>query len=161
MDKVKKLPKDIEVIWRLNALLDCTILLAITLIIFIGKTFVSKGMQPFLLIVGLAFLGLTILIPLIEVMLVNYHWNYWTYYIDAQQVELRHGFFFRKQIIIPIARIQNVTLKQGPILRLKNLQKIVIETAAGGNDISGIKNDEADNLKELIMKLAREAQNDL
>lgn len=77
MDKVKKLPKDIEVIWRLNALLDCTILLAITLIIFIGKTFVSKGMQPFLLIVGLVFLGLTILIPLIEVMLVNYHWNYW------------------------------------------------------------------------------------
>ena len=161
MDKVKKLPKDIKMIWRFNALIDCVILLIITLAIFIGKIFAPKGMQTFLLVIGSIFLVLTIVIPLIEILLINYHWNYWTYYIDEQQVELHHGFFFRKQIVIPIARIQNVTLKQGPILRLKNLQKVIVETAAGASEISGIKNDEADGLKELIMRLAREARNDL
>lgn len=161
MDKVKKLPKSIKTIWRWNALIDCAILLVITLAIFIGKLFAPKGMQTFLLIVGLIFLVLTVLVPLIEMALINYHWNYWTYYIDDRQVELHHGFFFRKQIIIPIARIQNVTLKQGPILRLKDLQKVIIETAAGASDISGIKNSEADDLKNLIMRLAQEARNDL
>ena len=97
----------------------------------------------------------------IELALVPYHWNFWTYYIDDMQVELHHGFFFRKQILIPIARVQNVTLKQGPILHWKDLHKVVIVTAAGASEIDGLKSAEADNLKELIMKLAREARNDL
>lgn len=161
MDKVKKLPEDIKMIWRLNALIDCMISLIIAVAIFIGKMFAPKGMQTFLLIAGIIFLVLTALVPLIEILLINYHWNYWTYYIDDQQVELHHGFFFRKQIVIPIARIQNVTLKQGPILRWKDLQKVIVETAAGASDISGIKSAEADDLKKLIMRLAREARNDL
>lgn len=161
MDKVKKLPEDIKTIWRWNALLNCVILLIISLAMLIGKIFAPKGMQIFLLITSVIFFVLAIFALLIEMLLINYHWNFWTYYIDEQQVELHHGFFFRKQIIIPIARMQNVTLKQGPILQLKDLQKVIVETAAGASDIAGIKNDEAMNLKKLIMKLAREAKNDL
>lgn len=63
--------------------------------------------------------------------------------------------------MIPIARVQNVTLKQGPVLKWKSLQKVIIVTAAGSEDISGLRIQDADELKELIMRLAKEARNDI
>lgn len=161
MNNIKKLPIEIKSIWRLNAIMDFLILIAITIAIFIWRIFAPIDMKKGLGVVTLILLITAILVLLIELILVTYHWNFWTYYIDERQVELHHGFFFRKQIIMPIARIQNVTLKQGPILRWKNLQKVIIVTAAGSEEIAGLKNDEANNLKELIMKLAQEAKNDI
>lgn len=161
MDKARKLPTDIKWIWRLNAIIDFVILGIITAAFFIWKMTAPVNMKNALGIISIALLVVTIVIFVIELSIVSYHWNFWTYYIDEQYVELHHGYFFRKQIIIPIARIQNVTLKQGPILRLKDLQKIEIVTAAGARDIAGIKTSQADDLKGLIMKLAREARNDL
>lgn len=161
MNNIKKLPIEIKSIWRLNAIMDFLILIAITIAIFIWRIFAPIDMKKGLGVATLILLITAILVLLIELILVTYHWNFWTYYIDERQVELHHGFFFRKQIIMPIARIQNVTLKQGPILRWKNLQKVIIVTAAGSEEIAGLKNDEANNLKELIMKLAQEAKNDI
>ncbi|PMD69803.1 PH domain-containing protein [Companilactobacillus nuruki] len=161
MNNIKKLPIEIKSIWRLNAIMDFLILIAITIAIFIWRIFAPIDMKKGLGVATLILLITAILVLLIELILVTYHWNFWTYYIDERQVELHHGFFFRKQIIMPIARIQNVTLKQGPILRWKNLQKVIIVTAAGSEEITGLKNDEANNLKELIMKLAQEAKNDI
>lgn len=161
MNNIKKLPIEIKSIWRLNAIMDFLILIAITIAIFIWRIFAPIDMKKGLGVATLILLITAILVLLIELILVTYHWNFWTYYIDERQVELHHGFFFRKQIIMPIARIQNVTLKQGPILRWKSLQKVVIVTAAGSEEITGLKNDEANNLKELIMKLAQEAKNDI
>lgn len=161
MNNIKKLPIEIKSIWRLNAIMDFLILIAITIAIFIWRIFAPIDVKKGLGVATLILLITAILVLLIELILVTYHWNFWTYYIDERQVELHHGFFFRKQIIMPIARIQNVTLKQGPILRWKNLQKVIIVTAAGSEEITGLKNDEANNLKELIMKLAQEAKNDI
>lgn len=161
MDLVEKLPSDIKTIWRLKALIDFVILVVIAGALLVWRILGPKSMEkPLLMAISIVSV-VAILVLVVELMLVNYHWNYWTYYVDERQVELHHGFFFRKQIIIPIARVQNVTLKQGPILRLKKLQKVIVETAAGGSEIDGLKDNQADEIKELIMKLAREARNDI
>ncbi|MQS53273.1 PH domain-containing protein [Companilactobacillus mishanensis] len=161
MNKVEKLPADIKKIWRLNAYFDFFILFVVSAVFYIWKIFAPKNMQPALFRISLIILAIAIVIFIIELALVQYRWNFWTFYIDERQVELHHGYFFRKQIVIPIARVQNVTLKQGPILRLKDLHKVIVVTAAGSDEISGLKTSQANDLKELIMKLAKEARNDL
>lgn len=161
MDKVQKLPKDIKLIWRLSAGFDFLALILVMLGFLIWRIFAPVQMRGALLVIAMVILAIAVLTFLAELALVSYRWNFWTYYIDDRQVQLHHGYFFRKQIIIPIARVQNVTLKQGPVLRLKDLQKVVIVTAAGSSDIAGLKNEQADHLKELIMQLAREARNDI
>ncbi|WP_201307623.1 PH domain-containing protein [Companilactobacillus farciminis] len=161
MERVEKLPSSIKTIWRIKALITLGIWLIIAVALFVGKNWTSGFFEQFLFWASLAALIIGILNFAFDMGLVNYHWNYWTYFIDGRQVELHHGFFFRKQIVIPIARVQNVTLKQGPILRLKKLQKVVVETAAGAEEIAGLDERTADELKELIMKLAQEARNDI
>lgn len=161
MNNAEKLPTDIKFIWFCSAVIDLLILLGITGGIFIWKHFAPVSLKGWLSLAALAFLVISLLVFLIELALITYHWNFWTYYIDESHIELHHGFFFRKQIIIPIARVQNVTLNQGPILRMRNLQKIEIVTAAGSSNIAGLKSSQADTLKELIMELAQEARNDL
>lgn len=161
MDDVKKLPSEIKSIWRLDAGINFITLLVVALIVWLIRLATSGSFKAGLTTTIWIILGVALVILLAQLALIPYRWNFWTYYIDERQVQLHHGYFFRKQIIIPIARIQNVTLKQGPILHLKDLQKVIIVTAAGSSEISGIKSSEADDLKELIMKLAREARNDL
>lgn len=161
MNQIEKLPREIKFIWRLTAYIDFLILILVTIGIFIWKNLAPTGMKQPLVLVFIILLVISFITLTIELALVNYHWNFWTYLIDERRVELHHGYFFRKQTIIPIARVQNVTLKQGPLLRLKNLQKIEIVTAAGSSNIDGLTSPQADSLKELIMKLAQEAQNDL
>lgn len=161
MNQIEKLPSEIKFIWRLSAYLDFLFLLLVTVGTFIWKVLAPAGMKQPLTWISIILLIISIITLLTELALVSYHWNFWTYLIDERHVELHHGFFFRKQTIIPIARVQNVTLKQGPILRLKDLQKIEIVTAAGSSKIDGLLSSQADTLKELIMKLAQEAQNDL
>lgn len=161
MDKVKKLPAEIKTLWRFKAIVELVLMLLVAVGIFIWRHFAPQNMQKGLLTTGMIVLAIAILLFIFELALVAYRWNFWTYFIDDRQVELHHGFFFRKQIVIPIARVQNVTLKQGPILKWKNLQKVIIVTAAGSEDIAGLRNQDADELKELIMKLAKEARNDI
>ncbi|MFC6322547.1 PH domain-containing protein [Companilactobacillus baiquanensis] len=161
MDKVEKLPSEIKTIWKINAFFDFFIFLIIFIVLlFLPMLFptVAGGFfKVSQIVVGI----LAVLVLVSELVLITYRWNFWTYYIDERQVELHKGFFFRKQVIIPIARVQNVTLKQGPILRIKDLQKIIIVTAAGQSEIEGIKSTQAEELKEIIMKLAQEAKNDI
>lgn len=161
MDKVEKLPKDIKTIWRLDAATNFISLLIIMGGFLVWYKFAPEGMKSVLMMISLGILIFAVILLMVQLILVTYRWNFWTYYIDDQQVQLHHGYFFRKQIIIPIARVQNVTLKQGPILRWKKLQKVIIVTAAGSSEIAGLKGEQADELKELIMKLAREARNDI
>ncbi|MFD1671959.1 PH domain-containing protein [Agrilactobacillus yilanensis] len=161
IDKATKLPKSIKVIWRIKELIGLGITLIIAGVLefihFMTSGTASLWWQRSALI--LALLG--VVVTIFTLILIEYRWNFWTYYIDDRQVELHNGYFFRKQIVIPIARVQNVTLKQGPILRWKALQKVIIVTAAGSDVIDGLQTAQADNLKVLIMTLAREAKNDI
>lgn len=161
MDKVKQLPEQIKSIWRIRAVIDLLITLIIAVPFFVWSKVAPTSVEPWLSIISLVIAAFGVVDFLFQLAIIPYHYKFWTYYIDDRQVELHHGFFFRKQIIIPIARVQNVTLIQGPIIRLKQLQKVKVVTAAGSEDIAGLKQEEANELKELIMKLAKEARNDI
>ncbi|WP_125589178.1 PH domain-containing protein [Companilactobacillus jidongensis] len=161
MDKVEKLPKSIKTIWRIHAVIEFIIFLIVVQAVSLIKLVIPNDTSNYFNIGEGIVIAIGSMCLIASFFYVVYLWNFWTYYIDDRQVQLHSGYFFRKQIIIPIARVQNVTLKQGPILRWKNLQKIVIVTAAGKSEIDGIDSEQADQLKETIMKLAQEAKNDI
>jgi len=161
MDKVEKLPKSIKTIWRLHATIEFVIFALIMIGVSFIRLTVPDSAKNYFDIIFFSVLGIGVIILIGSFFLINYLWTFWTYYIDERQVQLHSGYFFRKQVIIPIARVQNVTLKQGPILRWKDLQKVIIVTASGKSEIDGIKSKQADQLKETIMELALEAKNDI
>ncbi|WP_125762997.1 PH domain-containing protein [Companilactobacillus hulinensis] len=161
MDKVEKLPSSIKTIWRIHAVLEYVIFALIMGGVSFFRLVIPNAATGYFNIIFYTINVIGFIALIGSFFFVNYLWTFWTYYIDERQVELHKGYFFRKQVIIPIARVQNVTLKQGPILRSKDLQKIVIVTASGMSEIDGIMSEQADQLKETIMELAQEAKNDI
>ncbi len=77
--------------------------------------------------------------------------------IRERDLIYRSGVFFRSTTVIPYNRIQHAEVKQGPIERRFNLQRLEIYSAGGdGSDlyIPGLPGNQADQLKDYIIEKA-------
>jgi len=83
------------------------------------------------------------------------------YLLREHDVIYKTGYIIQKMTVIPQNRIQHIEIREGVLLRLFKLSKLVIYTA-GGNasdlSISGINPEVAKQLKEFISK--KIAEND-
>jgi membrane protein YdbS with pleckstrin-like domain len=148
MAKMAQLPKEIKRVWALSALGS----------LLVGL--IASGVMALLLPHWIAYvaLGLTLLEVVIELLAVPYRYRFSGYRISDRAVEISSGWLFKKQLAIPIGRVQNVTLKAGPLLQLNDLQQVVVATAASSHDIEGLTPEEATRLRDLIMTRALEVK---
>ena len=78
------------------------------------------------------------------------------YSVEEDKVVIRHGIFFIRKTIIPIIRIQNITVSQGPINRKLGLFEVEMARASGSFSIEGLDKETADAISEnLKAKLYR------
>ncbi len=91
-----------------------------------------------LVIYGIAAL---ILYPVIE-------YRQWGYLVEEDKVVIRHGIFLIRKNIIPIIRIQNITVSQGPINRKLGLYEVELTLASGSFSIEGLDRETADSISE-------------
>jgi membrane protein YdbS with pleckstrin-like domain len=97
----------------------------------------------FNLLLAAYFIIAAILYPLIE-------YRQWGYKITEDRVEIRHGIFFIQTTIIPVIRIQHVTITQGPINRKLGISTIFINTASGAFKIEGLSDENAKQIAEAL-----------
>ena len=85
------------------------------------------------------------------------------YKISDSSIEIIHGVYFTNINIIPIRRIQQVSMEQGPILRLFNLYNVSIVTAGSNTSIEYLSDDVSSqivsNLNNKINYFATISQN--
>ncbi|MCI9640393.1 MAG: PH domain-containing protein [Emergencia sp.] len=90
-----------------------------------------------------------VVFPIIE-------YKQWGYNVEEDKVVIRHGIFFIRKTIIPIIRIQNITVSQGPINRKLGLFEVEMALASGSFSIEGLDKETADAISEnLKAKLYR------
>ncbi|MEZ5707930.1 MAG: PH domain-containing protein [Blastomonas sp.] len=77
---------------------------------------------------------LVLLIPLVALILFL-GWRYCRYALDHGQLYVRQGFWQQRLTILPLAKVQSVDLKSGPVDRLLGLCNVVMGVA-GGSGIS-------------------------
>lgn len=152
---MKQLPSRIKMIWRLSTIGSMIMGLIITGGVLAGHIFWHWPLWLVWLM-----LGLTAVEAIVELALVPYRYAFSGYRITDTAVEISAGFLFKKHIAIPIARIQNVTLKAGPFMQWQHLEQVVVATAATSHDIEGVEPETAAALRERIMARAIEVQDD-
>ena len=83
-----------------------------------------------------------------------WEYKFWRYGIFDDKIETVNGVIIKKKIIIPISRVQNIKIEQGPIQRIFGIVTIKIVTAGGDHEIPAITSVEADritdNLKDVV-----------
>ena len=166
----RKLDKRIVWVWRIsalaNVLLYAAIAVATLVAVRIGVGFdpsANKQLAIFILNISLlACAGITVAALIIFIAIIpQIRWIQWSFDVLEEEVDIHKGIFWRKRIIIPLIRVQNVDTKQGPVMRAFGLASITVATAAGEHEIPGLLTAEADALRDRVAVLARIAQEDV
>ena len=85
----------------------------------------------------------------------------WRYDVTPTDVDLYHGVFVKKRVLVPLVRVQHVQSKQGPILRAHGLATVTVSTAGESFEIPGLAEDDANELRDRVAELARLAKEDV
>ncbi|UCZ54842.1 PH domain-containing protein [Bacillus shivajii] len=142
-------------VWRIASALEWLFFVLLPIAYYIAKNYFFITLPNWPLIA----MGI-ILIPLglLKIFIVpKMQWKRWRYKIYENEVELMFGVFVVRRIIIPMIRVQHVDTKQGPLLRHYGLSSVTISTAATVHEIPGLEDDKANQLRDHIAQLAREA----
>jgi membrane protein YdbS with pleckstrin-like domain len=166
----RKLDKRITRVWRLSALAN-VLIWALIILVPLGIVWLALGGDEptsdrtaanILGLIGLGLLALFVVaLVVFVVILPKIRWIQWSFEVLDEEIDIHHGIFWRKRIIIPLIRVQNVDTKQGPIMRANGLASFTVATAAGEHEIPGLDVAEADTLRDHVAVLARIAQEDV
>jgi membrane protein YdbS with pleckstrin-like domain len=166
----RKLDKRITRVWRLSALANLLIWTLVALLP-VGIVWLALGglgetryrtAVDILGFVGLGLLALfVVFLVVFVVILPKIRWIQWSFEVLDEEIDIHHGIFWRKRVIIPLIRVQNVDTRQGPIMRANGLASFTVATAAGEHEIPGLDVAEADALRDHVAVLARIAQEDV
>ena len=83
------------------------------------------------------------------------------YELTDDAVYTQRGLLTRRRVVVPYARVQSVKTTSGPLERRMGLTTLVLLTAADAHRIAMLDDEVADELRERIGRLAREAHDDL
>ncbi|WGX74795.1 PH domain-containing protein [Paraclostridium bifermentans] len=79
-----------------------------------------------------------------------FEYKQWSYRINEEEISFTEGIFFKRSVTIPIVRIQNINLSEGPINRKFNLADVKIGTAGGSYKIPNIDKEEVEKIREFL-----------
>ena len=138
-------------LWRLSGALQ-----AVPLVLVVGVgvgalvwfDVVSPPVAVVPAIVGLGLVGVGVaLVP-------DLIWRHWRYEIGEAEVDLQHGWLTVTRTLVPMARIQHVDTRRGPLQRRFGLASVVFYTAAGASEIPALADHVADATRDRIAVLA-------
>ncbi|MDF2566851.1 MAG: Bacterial rane flanked domain family [Oscillospiraceae bacterium] len=145
----QKLDKKIIRSWRIGKLIRLIILAIIfgtpTLILSLYDFF--KPAAPYVYL-GVGLLLFYAFITFIFYPIIEY--RQWGYLITQDRVEIKHGIFFIQTSVIPILRIQHITISQGPINRKLGLSSVEIHTTSSDFTIEGLQDEQAQYVAEVL-----------
>lgn len=135
--------------WRLGRLISFVAILAAALGSLAVYFFLPEARDVFKWIMpGTGLLALYKLAGLFVYPAIEY--RQWAYMITDEKVEIIHGIFYITRDVIPVVRIQNITVKQGPIYRRYGLYTVEIALASGTFQIVGLTGETADEIAEAV-----------
>jgi membrane protein YdbS with pleckstrin-like domain len=84
-------------------------------------------------------------------------WRRWRYEIRPREVDLQRGLISVTRTLVPMARVQHVDTRQGPLQRRYGLSTVVFYTAAGANEIPQLATATAAEVRDRIAELTQDA----
>lgn len=139
-------------LWRVGSVLGGALFVLIVAMIAFGarRVIVEYDIRWAWLAVGV-----TLTLVLLNVWLSpNLRYRYWRYEIRADEADLQYGWFTRTRQLVPMARIQHVDTRRGPLDRRFGLASVVLYTAAGPAYIPALANEVAADVRDRIATLA-------
>ena len=145
MDYIK-LDKKAITSWRVGRIIRLPIWLIVCAAVFIGGMCIpfdilSTVVKVLVILLAVYKIAGIIIYPQIE-------YRQWGYKITEDRVDIRHGIFFVTHTIVPVVRIQHITVSQGPINRKLGLYEVEMSLASDSFEIPCLSKEVADEIAE-------------
>ena len=140
----KKLDLKAKTSWRIKRGISFAVLVAVCAVISLFAPYeelYGKIIEYAVLVFLVYKLAGLIVYPMIE-------YKQWGYNITEDRVDIRHGIFFVKHTIVPVVRIQHITVSQGPINRKLGLYEVEMSLASESFEIPCLSKDVADEIAD-------------
>jgi uncharacterized protein len=138
-------------LWRLSYAFTVLVLLIITLPVSAGLWWGDVDLPlvaaPPLVILGFGLAAVAFLPNLL--------WRHWRYELREDEIDLQHGLWTVTRTLIPLARVQHVDTRRGPLQQRFGLASLVLYTAAGASEIPALALPTAHALRDQIGALAK------
>lgn len=81
-----------------------------------------------------------------------FRYQRYRYAIDEECIHIREGFLWIQEHIVPVERLHQIALSQGPIDRIFGLTKVIVTTAGGEVTIRFLEYEKAQLISESLKK---------
>ena len=143
-----------KTLWRVTGALQAAPILAGGAF---GSYVLHAGAEAAPYVTFLPVLGALALAVLLVVVLPPVLWRRWRYEIRPLEVDLQRGLVRVTRTLVPMARVQHVDTRRGPLQRRLGLSTVVFHTAAGPNEIPQLAQKTAAEVRDRIAELTRTA----
>jgi membrane protein YdbS with pleckstrin-like domain len=147
----KRLHRDYIKVYRISGLITHGIFLALIIAYFSCAWIWDWTLIPgwiALLVIIASFVLFIWIIPQMK-------YTRFQYELFEEELEIQSGLIFLSNVLVPMVRVQHVELESGPLMRKYDLASVSVVTAATTHKISGLKQSEAQQLKQQIGILAK------
>ena len=151
-EPAERLDPRAKTLWRLTGILRSVPILAGG---GLGSWGLMRGVGSPIYVWVLPALGTLVLAALVVFFFPGLRWRRWRYEIRAEEVDLQRGIVWVSRTLVPLARIQHVDTRRGPLERRLGLSTVVFYTAAGPNEIPELSASIAADVRDRIAELAR------
>ncbi|CAN5816218.1 PH domain-containing protein [soil metagenome] len=152
-EPAERLDPRAKTLWRISGALNVLLLL-------IGASVANWALIRFgdisILVAVLPVLTVLVLGVVVVWVAPGLRWRRWRYEIRPDEVDLQRGIFWIERTLVPLARIQHVDTRQGPLQRRYGLSTVVFYTAAGPNHIPELSTPVAAEVRDRIAALTTE-----
>lgn len=152
-EPAERLDPRAKTLWRISGALNVLLLL-------IGASVANWALIRFgdisILVAVLPVLTVLVLGVVVVGVAPGLRWRRWRYEIRPDEVDLQRGIFWIERTLVPLARIQHVDTRQGPLQRRYGLSTVVFYTAAGPNHIPELSTPVAAEVRDRIAALTTE-----
>lgn len=145
MDYIK-LDKKAITSWRVNRILRMPVWLIVCVAAFIGGLYIPLSTLSIVVKVLAIALAVYKIVGIIIYPQIEY--KQWGYIISEDRVDIRHGIFFVKHTIVPVVRIQHITVSQGPVNRKLGLYEVEMSLASDSFQIPCLSKEVADEIAD-------------
>lgn len=138
-------------LWRISGLIQALVVTVTIVAPLVMLPLVFDVSWFWVVLPGLAIASISVALALL---LPGLMWRRWRYEIRAEEADLQHGVVTVTRQLVPMARIQHVDTRRGPLQRRFGLASVVLFTAAGAVEIPALADDVAASVRDQIATLA-------
>jgi membrane protein YdbS with pleckstrin-like domain len=106
---------------------------------------------------GAVLWGALLLIGAAAVLVPELRYRRWRWELRPRILDIQHGTFTVRRTLVPLERVQHVDTRRGVLEQVFDLATVVVHTAAGSHTIPYLGDVDAEELRDRIASLARDA----